>query len=93
MEIELGPPKQRALLELLLVRAGQPVDLSEIIDVLWGEKPPKSATNVVHRHVGALRKRVFELDGASAMLARFAVTQCDRRAVVVPRTQGARRAA
>ncbi|WP_406347500.1 winged helix-turn-helix domain-containing protein [Streptomyces sp. NBC_00144] len=55
-ELELGPPKQRALLALLLVRAGRPVDMPEIVDALWGEQPPKSATNVVHRHVGGLRK-------------------------------------
>lgn len=56
VELELGPPKQRALLALLLVHAGQPVEFSEIVDVLWGEEPPHSAANVVHRHVGALRK-------------------------------------
>ncbi|WP_328581023.1 AfsR/SARP family transcriptional regulator [Streptomyces sp. NBC_00370] len=55
-EIQLGPPKQRALLALLLVRTGQPVAVHEIVDVLWGEDPPDSAVNVVHRHVGALRR-------------------------------------
>ncbi|MET7935573.1 BTAD domain-containing putative transcriptional regulator [Streptomyces sp. NPDC005322] len=55
-ELELGPPKQRALLALLLVRAGQPVALSEIVDVLWAQDPPSSAVNVVHRHVGAVRR-------------------------------------
>lgn len=55
-ELELGPPKQRALMALLLVRAGQPVALSEIVDVLWAQDPPSSAVNVVHRHVGAVRR-------------------------------------
>ncbi|MCS0604143.1 tetratricopeptide repeat protein [Streptomyces sp. LP11] len=55
-ELDLGSPQQRALLGLLLVRAGQPVQLSEIVDVLWGERPPASAVNVVHRYVGSLRR-------------------------------------
>ncbi|MEU2792368.1 BTAD domain-containing putative transcriptional regulator [Streptomyces sp. NPDC007100] len=60
IELTLGPPKQRALLALLLVRAGQPVSLSEMVDVLWGPAPPKSAANVVHRHVGSIRRLLGE---------------------------------
>ncbi|MFF9037940.1 BTAD domain-containing putative transcriptional regulator [Streptomyces sp. NPDC014892] len=51
-----GRPQERALLGLLLVRAGQPVTVSEIVDVLWGGRPPDSAVNVVRRHVGSLRR-------------------------------------
>jgi DNA-binding SARP family transcriptional activator len=60
-ELELGFPQQRALLGLLLVRAGRPVPASEIVDVLWPERPPASAMNVVRRYVGALR-RLLEPD-------------------------------
>ena len=35
--------------------------MHEILDVLWGQDPPDSAVNVVHRHVGALR-RLLEPD-------------------------------
>ncbi|MET0136634.1 MAG: BTAD domain-containing putative transcriptional regulator [Kibdelosporangium sp.] len=55
-ELDLGPPTQRALLALLLVNAGQPVALTEIVDVLWDEDPPRTAVNIIHRHVGALRR-------------------------------------
>jgi DNA-binding SARP family transcriptional activator/tetratricopeptide (TPR) repeat protein len=55
-ELHLGPPKQRALLALLLVRAGHPVSLHEIVDLIWGEEPPDTAVNVVHRHIAALRR-------------------------------------
>jgi DNA-binding SARP family transcriptional activator/tetratricopeptide (TPR) repeat protein len=55
-ELETGPPTQRALLALLLVHAGQPVALTEIVDALWGQDPPRTAVNIVHRHVGALRR-------------------------------------
>jgi len=55
-EVDLGAPQQRTLLALLLVRAGHPVGLAEIVDVLWGEHPPASAVNAVHRGVGLLRR-------------------------------------
>jgi DNA-binding SARP family transcriptional activator len=55
-ELHLGRPQEKALLALLLVRAGQLVSVDEIVDVLWGGRPPNSAVNVVHRHVGALRR-------------------------------------
>ncbi|MFI6345775.1 AfsR/SARP family transcriptional regulator [Streptomyces sp. NPDC050560] len=55
-EVELGPPQRRAILALLLVRAGAPVDRTQMVDVLWPTQPPKSAFNVIHRHMGALRR-------------------------------------
>jgi DNA-binding SARP family transcriptional activator len=58
VEVDLGPPQQKAVLAVLLVRAGQPVGLSEIVDVLWGDDPPDSAVNVVHRYVGKLRRLI-----------------------------------
>ncbi|MEW2294362.1 BTAD domain-containing putative transcriptional regulator [Streptomyces sp. NPDC006743] len=55
-ELMVGPPKRLALLSLLLLRAPGPLTLSEAVDVLWEEDPPASAVNVVHRHIGALRR-------------------------------------
>lgn len=55
-ELDVGPPKRLALLSLLLLRAPGPVSLSDAVDVLWDDEPPASAVNVVHRHIGALRK-------------------------------------
>ncbi|MFG2133890.1 BTAD domain-containing putative transcriptional regulator [Streptomyces sp. NPDC048751] len=60
-ELDLGFPQQRALLGLLLVGAGRPVPVGEIVEVLWPERPPASALNVVRRYVGALR-RLLEPD-------------------------------
>ncbi|MFE7927698.1 BTAD domain-containing putative transcriptional regulator [Streptomyces sp. NPDC057456] len=58
-ELDLGPPQQRATLAVLLVRVKRPVPVGEIADVLWGQGQPVSATNVIHRHIGMLR-RVLE---------------------------------
>ncbi|MCS0600033.1 NB-ARC domain-containing protein [Streptomyces sp. LP11] len=55
-ELDLGGPQNRAFLAVLLLRAGQPVAVSEIVDALWGPHPPRSAVNVVRRQVGALRR-------------------------------------
>jgi DNA-binding SARP family transcriptional activator len=60
-ELDLDPRQQRLILAMLLVRAGQPVDLTELVDLLWAEDSPPSAVNVVHRYVGTLR-RLLEPD-------------------------------
>lgn len=55
-ELDPGPPKRLALLSLLLLRAPAPLTLAEAVDLLWDTEPPASAVNVVHRHIGALRR-------------------------------------
>jgi predicted ATPase len=50
--------KQRALLALLLLRVGEVVASDELIDGLWGERPPPTARKALHGHVSALRKRL-----------------------------------
>jgi DNA-binding SARP family transcriptional activator/tetratricopeptide (TPR) repeat protein len=56
VELDLGPPQRRQLLTLLMLAAGDAVGLDVILDVLWADDPPESALNVVHRHVGQLRR-------------------------------------
>jgi DNA-binding SARP family transcriptional activator len=55
---ELTParPKQRALLAMLLLHRGELVASDQLIDALWGERPPETAQTAVHGHVSALRK-------------------------------------
>jgi DNA-binding SARP family transcriptional activator len=55
-EVDVGPQQQRSVLAFLAARAGNPVTVAEMIDPLWGEDPPPSAVNAVHRYVGALRR-------------------------------------
>lgn len=38
--VELGRPKQRVLLAVLLVHANQVVALDRLIEELWGQQPP-----------------------------------------------------
>ncbi len=42
--VRLGGDKQRALLAVLLLHAGEVVSADRLIDDLWGERPPPAAT-------------------------------------------------
>ncbi|MGH8959319.1 MAG: BMP family ABC transporter substrate-binding protein [Acidimicrobiia bacterium] len=54
--IDLGPPKQRALLALLLLDNNQVVATDRLIDLIWGEAAPRTAAHSVQIYVSALRK-------------------------------------
>jgi DNA-binding SARP family transcriptional activator len=60
-ELDPGPHQQALLLTVLLARADHPISRIELIDLIWGEGAPASATNVIHKYVGALR-RLLEPD-------------------------------
>ena len=55
-ELELGPPKQRALFAQLAVRRNQVVSRTELIDGVWGEEPPDSVRGIIHTYVSKLRQ-------------------------------------
>jgi len=55
-EINLGIPQQRAILALLLVRAGRPAPLHEVADLLWPDSAPASAPGIVHSRMSRLRQ-------------------------------------
>ena len=54
--IKLGGQKQRAVLALLLLNAGRVVPTDTIVDQLWGEHPPPTATTSLQNYVSQLRK-------------------------------------
>lgn len=61
--------KLRALLALLIVRSGRPISTDQIIDSLWGERPPPSARANLHSHIRGLRDvLVAAVPGATAPL-------------------------
>lgn len=55
-ELELGPPGRRAVLGLLALAGGDTVARRDLVDALWGDRPPPSAVNVVQTHVKHLRR-------------------------------------
>src|SRR4051812_34386461 len=64
--LPLGGQKQRAVLALLLLRANRVVSTDFLIDALWGETPPLTATTSLQNSISALRK----LLGAGVLLTR-----------------------
>ncbi len=57
--LDLGAPKQRALLALLVSKVGQPVAVDVIVEELWTGNPPPSAITSLQAYVANLR-RVLE---------------------------------
>ncbi|WP_225101881.1 AfsR/SARP family transcriptional regulator [Streptomyces sp. CoH27] len=57
--VDLGAPKQRALLALLVSKVGQPVTVDVIVEELWTGNPPPSAIASLQAYVANLR-RVLE---------------------------------
>ncbi len=54
--IYVTAPKQRDLLVCLLLRPNEVVATERLVDDLWGEAPPSSATKLVHVYVSQLRR-------------------------------------
>jgi len=54
--LPLGPPTRRAVLALLSMNPGALVRRETIIDLLWGDDPPRTAMDLVQAHVSRLRK-------------------------------------
>ena len=52
----LGGQKQRAVLALLLLEPGRVVSVDRLIDALWGEHPPRTATTSLQNFISQLRK-------------------------------------
>lgn len=68
--VPVGRRKQRALLAMLLLRLGTPIRVDEIVDALWGSRPPSSARANLHSYVFGLRQVLDQVlpDGASRLV-------------------------
>jgi DNA-binding SARP family transcriptional activator len=54
--IDIGGPKPRTLVALLVARAGETASSDALIDALWGEPAPDAAANTLQSYVSRLRK-------------------------------------
>ena len=66
-QIALGGAKQRAVLAVLLLRAGEVVPVDRLVDEVWGADPPPSAAHTLESYVSRLRQL---LNGHGPMLVR-----------------------
>ena len=54
----LGGTRQRAVLAILLLHRGEVVSVDRLVDELWGESPPDTATKTVQVYISRLRKEL-----------------------------------
>jgi WD40 repeat protein/DNA-binding SARP family transcriptional activator len=66
--LPLGGSKQRAVLAILALHANRTVSADELIDGLWGDRPPASASKSVQLYISRLRK-ALGANGAEAAIA------------------------
>jgi DNA-binding SARP family transcriptional activator len=59
-EVPVPRGKQRAVLAALLLSAGRVVSLSDLGEVVWGDRPPPSARVSVQNHVMRLRRSLAD---------------------------------
>jgi ABC-type transport system substrate-binding protein/DNA-binding SARP family transcriptional activator len=62
--IPLGATKQRAMLAMLALEANATVPVDRLVDGLWSEDPPATASKMVQLYVSQLR-RLFDGNGAA----------------------------
>ena len=58
--IDLGPVQQQVILAVLLLQQNRAIGRQQLINAVWGDAEPRSAGNLVHRHISGLR-HVLEL--------------------------------
>nr|WP_280833620.1 BTAD domain-containing putative transcriptional regulator [Mycolicibacterium frederiksbergense] len=61
--VDIGTPKQRAVLAMLLLAQGRVVSVDRLIDAVWGDDPPASATASLQVYISHLRRALR--DGSS----------------------------
>ncbi|MCS0604416.1 tetratricopeptide repeat protein [Streptomyces sp. LP11] len=67
-EVNLGSPQQRVTTAVLLLRRSYPVPTGELLEAVWGERPPRSAVNQLHIHVHKLRRAMERAGGRSPLI-------------------------
>ncbi len=68
--IPLGAPKQRSVLAILLLHANEIVPTDRIIDLVWGDSPPRTADHSVQIYVSELRKALANGAGSDVIETR-----------------------
>ncbi|WP_052423781.1 AfsR/SARP family transcriptional regulator [Nonomuraea candida] len=68
--VPLGGAKPKALLAALTQHPRQVLSIERLIDLIWDESPPNSATALVHTYVSALRRGLAAIGRQSALVTR-----------------------
>lgn len=68
--VDLGHPRQRCVLAVLAVEVGRVVPVGQLIDRVWGDRPPEGARNSLYSYLTRLRRALGR--GDDAVIARRA---------------------
>jgi DNA-binding SARP family transcriptional activator/pimeloyl-ACP methyl ester carboxylesterase len=79
--LDLGTPRQRALLVALLLRHNRVVPTDQLLDELWGEEPSSGARHSLQVHIANLRKAIEPNAGRGE--ARVIVTKTPGYAIMI----------
>ncbi|WP_395294555.1 BTAD domain-containing putative transcriptional regulator [Kitasatospora hibisci] len=82
--LALGSPQQQAVLTTLLLHAGRPVTAQDLVDGLWGDRPPAQAIAALRTYVSRLRS-VIEPRREVRAPAELLVSVADGYALHIPR--------
>lgn len=63
--IDIGPPKQRAVLAALLLAQGRVVSVDRLVYAVWGDEVPASATASLQAYISNLRRALRGGSGKS----------------------------
>ncbi len=69
--------RERAVLGVLLLNAGEVVGVERLIDDVWGESPPSSAKHMVHEYVSRLRIALGDASRIETRAPGYVVTCAD----------------
>ena len=63
--VRLGGVKERCLLAALAVHRGEAVSASSLVEALWGDDPPRTATKTLQNYVLRVRRALAQAEGAT----------------------------
>ncbi|MFE6050217.1 BTAD domain-containing putative transcriptional regulator [Kitasatospora sp. NPDC056446] len=81
--LSLGSPQQQAVLTALLLHSGRPVTTQDLVDALWGDRPPTQAVAALRTYVSRLRS-VIEPRREVRRPAELLVSVADGYALRIP---------
>lgn len=74
---ELNGARQRGVVAVLALRAGTPVPVGRLVDVLWGDDPPRTAVRSLHSYVARVRQALADCGLPGALLTKPGGYQLD----------------
>lgn len=74
--LNVGTPRQQAVLAALAVDAGRPVGIETLIDRIWADTPPLTVRNVLYSHLSRIRRLMRQ---ASTLAGEKKAVRIERR--------------